>query len=100
MNNPFAPFGNGSLLQAAWLAGITRRGGSAAHRAALWDAITRGPAAILGLPVAHGPTEGADAHLVVIDASSPDEAVLQASTVLATLRAGRVASRLEGLATG
>ena len=26
IDNPFAPFGNGNLLQAAWLAGITRRG--------------------------------------------------------------------------
>src|SRR5206468_7229042 len=66
LENPFAPFGNGNLLQAAWLAGITRRAATPAQARALLDAITHGPAAILGLPP-HGPTPGAIAHLIVVD---------------------------------
>jgi len=44
IENPFAPFGNGNLIQAAWLAGLARRGSASSRRRALFDAITRTPA--------------------------------------------------------
>ncbi|GAA1804557.1 amidohydrolase family protein [Luedemannella flava] len=96
LHNPFSPYGNGSLLQAAWLAGITRRLVTAADRAALLASITSGPAEILGL-APHGPDLGADAHLAIVDSTDPDGAILQAPTVLASLRAGRLTHRLTGL---
>jgi cytosine deaminase len=92
--NPFAPFGNGNLLQAAWLAGIVRRGVEPARRRALFEAITRAPAAILGLPP-HGPAAGAEAHLAVLDSDEPADVVLRAPSVVATLRAGRLVHALQ-----
>lgn len=94
--NPFAPFGNANLLQAAWLAGVMRRSGDPESRRLLLDAITSAPASILGL-APHGPVEGADAHLVVLDTLDPDTAILDAPTVLATIRAGRLVEALVGV---
>ncbi|GAA1685409.1 amidohydrolase family protein [Glycomyces endophyticus] len=90
--NPFAPYGNGSQLQAAWLAGLLFRAATAADRAVLIDAITANPARILGLPV-HGPFPGAAADLVVLDAPTADEAVLQSAPVAAVIRAGVLLDR-------
>lgn len=87
--NPFAPFGNGSLLQAAWLAGVTRRLGSPSQRQLLLDAITVAPAEILGRDP-HGAVVGSVADLVLLDTSDPDAAVSQAPAVLATLRKGHL----------
>jgi cytosine deaminase len=90
LENPFAPFGNGNLLQAAWLAGLARRAAAPAFRRQLLDAITSAPAAILGLSH-HGLTPGADAHLAVLDDDGdPTSVVLRAPGVVATLRAGRL----------
>jgi cytosine/creatinine deaminase len=89
IENPFAPFGNGNLLQAAWLAGIVRRGAGLRRQQALLDAITHVPAAILER-ARHGPTAGADAHLAILDSDEPAGVVLRAPSVLATLRAGRL----------
>ena len=85
--NPFAPYGNASLLQAAWLSGITRRVNSQNGRARLLDAITATPAAILDLGV-HGPAVGAIAHLAVLDTTDPADIVAQSPPVVATVRAG------------
>jgi cytosine deaminase len=92
LGNPFAPFGNGNILQAAWLAGIARHAGGHEARGGLLETVTGAPAAILGLPE-HGPRAGADAHLVVVDADDADDVVLEAPAVLATLRAGALVSR-------
>ncbi|HXJ23806.1 MAG TPA: amidohydrolase family protein, partial [Polyangia bacterium] len=89
LENPFAPFGNGNLLQAAWLAGLTRRAATPARRQSLLDAITRAPAAILGL-APHGPTVEADAHLALLDSDDPDDVILRAPAVAATLHGGRL----------
>jgi cytosine deaminase len=95
LQNPFAPFGNGNLVQAAWLAGIVRRASNPAMRRWLLEAITSEPSAILALPP-HGPSAGAAAHLALVDAESRDEAISMAPPVLATLRAGRLVYALEG----
>jgi cytosine deaminase len=88
LSNPFAPFGNGSLVQAAWLTGITRRMGDAPGRRLLLDAITVHPATILGRDP-HGPEVGAVADLVVLDAPDPEMAITQAAAVVATVHRGR-----------
>jgi cytosine deaminase len=96
LDNPFAPFGNASLLHAAWLAGVVQRMADAESRRFLCEAISHEPAAILGLPV-HGPMQGAFAHLVLLDADHPDDIVSSAPPVLATLRSGRLTHRLAGV---
>jgi cytosine deaminase len=90
--NPFAPYGNGSQLQAAWLAGLLFRAIAATDRATLIDAITVNPAKILGLPP-HGPAPGARADLVVLEAATQDEALLQSARVAAVIRAGVLIER-------
>jgi cytosine deaminase len=95
IENPFAPFGNGNLIQAAWLAGLARRGSASSRRRALFDAITRTPAEILGLPE-HGPAPRAHAHLILVDTDDPVDVVLRAPAVLATMRAGRLVHALAG----
>lgn len=94
--NPFAPFGNANLLQAAWLTGVVGRSGGRESRRLLLDAITRGPASILGLDP-HGPVVGADAHLVVLDTIDADTAILEAPSALATIRAGRLVDEVVGV---
>jgi cytosine deaminase len=93
LDNPFAPFGNASLLHAAWLAGIVQRMADAESRRFLFEAITSEPASLLGLPL-HGPIEGALAHLVLLDTDQPDAIVTSAPAVLATIRSGRLTHRL------
>jgi cytosine deaminase len=93
--NPFAPYGNGNLVQAAWLTGIMRRLVDPEARRMLLEAITTEPARVLALPE-HGPEPGAHAHFAVFDASEPDEVVLQAPAILATVRSGRLVNRLSG----
>jgi cytosine deaminase len=88
--NPFAPYGNGSQLQAAWLAGLIFRAVAPADRRTLLDAITANPAAILGLPE-RGPVSGAVADLVVVEASRAEDAVVQAAPVAAVVKDGALA---------
>jgi cytosine deaminase len=89
LQNPFAPFGNANLAQAAWLAGVIGRAAEPTTRRWLLEAITSEPARVLGLP-AHGPVTGAWAHFAVFDAAREEDIVLTAPAVLATLRAGRL----------
>ncbi len=86
LGNAFAPFGNGNLLQAAWLAGLLCR-----HRdgTALLDAITAAPAAILGLPE-HGNAIGAYADLVILRSDRVGDAVLESPAVDGTIKRGRM----------
>lgn len=94
--NPFAPYGNGSQIQAAWLAGLMFRAVSKADRKILLDAITTGPAKILGLPglglPGHGPVAGARADLVVMDARRVEEVIVQAAPVAAVVKGGVLVS--------
>jgi cytosine deaminase len=96
IQNPFAPFGNASLLHAAWLAGIVQRISDGESPGFLLEAISHEPAAILGL-ARHGPIEGALAHLLVLDTDDPARAVHTSPPVLATLRSGRLTHHLTGL---
>ncbi|SDD98532.1 amidohydrolase family protein [Glycomyces harbinensis] len=85
--NPFAPYGNGSQIQAAWLAGILFRAVGRAERRVLLDAITANPAAVLGLP-GHGPAAGARADLVVIEADRVEDVIVQSAPVAAVVKDG------------
>jgi cytosine deaminase len=96
LHNPFAPYGNGSLLHASWLAGITRR---MSGYDALIDAISTTPADLLGL-APHGPTPGAVAHLVVLDTRDAERVAAQCPAVVATVRSGIVVDSLVGVASG
>ncbi|CAN5522467.1 amidohydrolase family protein [soil metagenome] len=87
--NPFAPLGNGSLIQAAWLTGVVSRATSDHHQEVLLDAITTTPASILGLPL-HGAAVGAAADLAVLDTTEPTGTIRSAPGVSATLRAGQL----------
>ncbi|GAA4711300.1 N-acyl-D-amino-acid deacylase [Phytohabitans rumicis] len=90
--NPFAPFGNASLLQAAALAGVTHRASGPAQRRYLLEAISTVPASLMGLPP-HGPAVGQVADLALVAAEEPDVAVTQTVPVLTTVRAGSVVAR-------
>jgi len=92
LRNPFAPFGNANLAQAAWLSGVIGRASDPSTRRWLLEAITSEPAKMLGLPE-HGPVSGAWAHLAVFDVAREEDIVLGAPAVLATLRAGRLVYR-------
>jgi cytosine deaminase len=89
IQNPFAPFGNGNLLQAAWLTGVVQRMSGPRAAQSLLDAISHEPAKILGLP-AHGPAVGARADLALLDLSHCEAIVSSAPSVLATLRAAHL----------
>jgi cytosine deaminase len=96
LHNPFAPYGNGSLLHASWLAGITRR---MSGYDALIDAISTTPASLLGL-APHGPTPGAAAHFVVLDTRDAERLATQCPAVVATIRSGVVVDSFVGIASG
>jgi cytosine deaminase len=89
LHNAFSPYGNGSLLTAAWTAGLTRRLTGAEARRLLLATITANPARILGRSP-HGTVPGDAADLVVLDADDPDDVVLRDPAVLASLRGGRL----------
>ena len=91
IGNAFAPFGNASQLQAAWLAGLLRRDTDGGR---LLASITSEPAAILGL-APHGTAVGEWADLVVLEHDDVETAVLQCPPVYATLRRGRLLDRSE-----
>jgi cytosine deaminase len=93
--NPFSPFGNANLLQAAWLTGLVGSTAAPADRAVLLAAIGENPARILGLPERHL-RAGAPADLVVLDTTVADEAVAQAPPVAAVVHAGHLVHRSQG----
>jgi cytosine deaminase len=93
LGNAFAPFGNGNLLQAAWLAGLLRRDHEGSDR--LLDAISTVPAGILGLEQ-HGTRVGERADLVVLGSDQVEDVVLEAPAVDATVKDGRLLPRVVG----
>lgn len=96
IHNAFSPYGNGSLLQAAWTAGLARQMGSVTDRSILLDAVTHGPASILGRK-RHGTLPGERADIVVLDTKDPDNVVLQMPSVSATLLGGRLTYHRQAL---
>lgn len=87
--NPFSPFGNANVLQAAWLAGVVSHAVTAADEQVLLDAITTVPRSILGLPV------GGVHDLAVLDTTDGGAPLRSAPAVVATVRAGRLVHLVE-----
>jgi cytosine deaminase len=87
--SPVAPFGNASLVQAAWLSGVLGQATTEQQQRQLLDMITATPAGILGLPI-RGPVPGAVADLVVLDADDPTLVLRTAPAVSATISGGRL----------
>jgi cytosine deaminase len=85
--NAFTPYGDGSLLQCAWLAGLVGQLGPGPGHRTLIGAITDGPARILGREL-YGLRPGARADLVVLDVEQPELAVAGPSEVVAVLHRG------------
>lgn len=87
--NAFTPYGDGSLLHAASVAGVANRLGSGAGHRLLLDAVTSSPARLLGL-ADHGLRPGSWADVVVIDDDRPELAAATMADVLATVHRGRI----------
>ncbi|MCB1972376.1 MAG: amidohydrolase family protein [Geminicoccaceae bacterium] len=87
--DPWYSLGSGDMLEVAHMAV------HAAHLTSIdamhdcFDAVTRIPAAIMGIP-AYGLEPGCAANLVILDAADPVEAIRLKATRLAVLRGGRV----------
>ncbi len=88
VRDPFSPLGDanplGTALLACRLAGL----GSEQDLVRAFDAVTVNAARALGR-VPHGVTEGARADLVVFEATTPTEAILDQRPPRAVLKAGR-----------
>lgn len=87
--NPFSPFGNANVLQAAWLAGVVSHAVTAADEQVLLDAITTVPRSILGLPT------GGGHDVAVLDTTDGGAPLRSAPAVVATVRAGRLVHLVE-----
>jgi cytosine deaminase len=87
--NAFTPYGDGSLLQVAWLAGLVGRFPPGPGHQALLDMVTTSPARLLRLH-GYGISTGGYADLVVIDAERPTDAVAAPADVVATCHRGRL----------
>ena len=79
IRDPFNPFGNGSPLQTALIAAHGCHMGGTDDLRVLFDMISRIPLEMLGIDPAF--QEGEPADFVVIDAGSPEEAIVSQSPV-------------------
>ena len=79
IRDPFNPFGNGNPLQTALIAAHGCHMGGTDDLRALFDMISRTPLEMLGIDPAF--QEGEPADFVVIDAGSPEEAIVSQSPV-------------------
>ena len=96
IENPFAPFGNGNLLQAAWLAGLVRRAVAPARRRALLGCHHARAGGDPGRCRGMDRRAGAEAHLALLDTEESAGVALRAPAVLATMRGGRLVHTLAG----
>jgi cytosine deaminase len=90
--NPFTPYGHPDLLRQALVAAMAAHLGNLEQLAWLLDLVTVNPARALGL-ADYGLSPGCGADLVVLDASSPEQAITEQVEKLWVLKAGRVVAR-------
>jgi cytosine deaminase len=90
--NPFTPYGHPDLLRQALVAAMAAHLGNLEQLAWLLDLVTVNPARALGL-ADYGLSPGCRADLVVLDASSPAQAITEQVEKLWVLKAGRVVAR-------
>ena len=85
---PFTPYGYPDLLRQALVAAMAAHLGNLEQLAWLLDLVTVNPARVLGL-TDYGLSPGCRADLVVLDASSPEQAITEQVEKLWVLKAGR-----------
>jgi cytosine deaminase len=90
--NPFTPYGHPDLLRQALVAAMAAHLGNLDQLAWLLQLITTNPARALGL-TDYGLTEGCRADLVVLDATTPAQAITEQAEKLWVLKNGRVVVR-------
>lgn len=90
--NPFTPYGHPDLLRQALVAAMTAHLGNLEQMAWLLDLVTVNPARALGL-VDYGLEEGCRADLVVLDATTPAQAITEQAEKLWVCKDGRVVVR-------
>jgi cytosine deaminase len=86
--NPFTPLGDGNLLRMANLQANTCQVGTAEALGTLYDTVSRDAARIMNLKD-YGIALGNPADLVVVDASTPAEAVAEVRPTLGGWKRGR-----------
>jgi len=86
--NPFTPFGDCSLIRMANLYANVCQVGSRGDTAACFDMITTRSARLMNVPD-YGLAPGCSADLVVLDASSREQAVAELAPVLYAFKRGR-----------
>jgi cytosine deaminase len=90
--DPWYSLGSGDMLEVAHMGlHVAQMTGQEAMRAC-FDAVTRVPAAILGLD-GYGVASGCHADLVLLQARDPVEAIRLRATRLAVIRRGRIIAR-------
>jgi cytosine deaminase len=87
--NPFTPYGHPDLLRQALITAMVAHLGNLDQLAWLLDLITVNPARALGLQD-YGLAAGCHADLVVLDATTPVQAITEQAEKLWVLKAGRV----------
>jgi cytosine deaminase len=87
--NPFTPFGDCSLIRMANLYANIAQIGTAAGLQTCFDLVTSGPARLMRL-VDYELAIGKPAHLVVLDADDPADAVAELAAPLFGFRHGRM----------
>jgi cytosine deaminase len=99
VQNAFTPAGNADPLLLTYLLVVGAHMGAEAEMAAALDMVTGAPARILGRPL-HGPVPGAQADLVVLDATTLAEVVGGLPARVLVLKGGRVIGGGATRATG
>jgi cytosine deaminase len=87
--NPFTPYGHPDLLRQALIAAMAAHLGNLDQMVGLLEFVTTNPARLLGLQN-YGLTTGCQADLVVLDATSPVQAITEQVEKLWVFKAGRV----------
>jgi cytosine deaminase len=87
--NPFTPYGHPDLLRQALIAAMVAHLGNLEQMAWLLDLVTVNPARALGL-TEYGLRPGCQADLVVLDATSPVQAITEQVEKLWVLKAGQI----------
>ncbi len=90
--NPFTPYGHPDLLRQSLVAAMAAHLGNLEQMAWLLDLVTMHPARALGL-ADYGLSPGCRADLVVLDATSPEQAITEQVEKLWVLKAGRIVAR-------
>ena len=88
VQNAFTPYGSGALLPIAWLAGLVDQAGQPPRPVSPPRHDHGEPRAGCSVSPLPGLAVGAAAHLVIVDAEGPDDAVRGPAPVAAVLHAG------------